>query len=346
MKRLNRKLTLGLSALLVAGLAGVAAYGTGIAAASAATVPPPPPRPPPRRGLRLRDRQLAGARDRQRPVPDDAPAAATAATWAWRATGRGTELQDRQLPRLRLGQRGAGERQLQPVPRRRRHRRLLVHGRPWRRPALERHHHGGLPLGRAAGVVGAAAMVKSHIPYPVLWADIELPGIAPAPDNGWNSVYTSPCSGMVRQSGVPAVDRPGGVQRVRRLRHVALHVQGRRLLVRPRSGRTSSAPARLDAPQHLRVDLLAGDHEPVGRADRLVPARHGTCAQFFGGQTSSSKYALMWQWSGGGGVTNGLRRLRPDRRRADGLKSRASYPGPRPPAAGRAAATGCPAGWR
>jgi hypothetical protein len=29
-----------------------------------------------------------------------------------------------------------------------------------------------------------------------------------------------------------------------------------------------------------------------------------TCAQFFGGQTSSSKYALMWQWSGGGGITN------------------------------------------
>ena len=35
---------------------------------------------------------------------------------------------------------------------------------------------------------------------------------------------------------------------------------------------------------------------------------HGTstCAQFFGGMTSSSKYALMWQWSGGGGVTNGV----------------------------------------
>jgi hypothetical protein len=30
-----------------------------------------------------------------------------------------------------------------------------------------------------------------------------------------------------------------------------------------------------------------------------------TCAQFFGGQSASSKYALMWQWSGGGGVTNG-----------------------------------------
>ena len=32
----------------------------------------------------------------------------------------------------------------------------------------------------------------------------------------------------------------------------------------------------------------------------------GPCAQFFGGQTSSSSHALMWQWSGGGGVTNGI----------------------------------------
>jgi hypothetical protein len=32
----------------------------------------------------------------------------------------------------------------------------------------------------------------------------------------------------------------------------------------------------------------------------------GPCAQFFGGQTSSSRYALMWQWSGGGGAVNGI----------------------------------------
>ena len=51
--------------------------------------------------------------------------------------------------------------------------------------------------------------VKSlGITYPVLWADIEKPGIAPAPDNGWTSVYTSPCSGTVKQNHVPwIVDR-------------------------------------------------------------------------------------------------------------------------------------------
>jgi hypothetical protein len=32
----------------------------------------------------------------------------------------------------------------------------------------------------------------------------------------------------------------------------------------------------------------------------------GPCAQFFGGQTSASRYALMWQWSGGGGAANGI----------------------------------------
>jgi hypothetical protein len=31
-----------------------------------------------------------------------------------------------------------------------------------------------------------------------------------------------------------------------------------------------------------------------------------TCAQFFGGVTSASKYAVMWQWSGGGGTFNGV----------------------------------------
>ena len=30
--------------------------------------------------------------------------------------------------------------------------------------------------------------------------------------------------------------------------------------------------------------------------------KSGGCAQFFGGQTNSSRFALMWQWSGGGGV--------------------------------------------
>src|SRR6266516_740914 len=47
------------------------------------------------------------------------------------------------------------------------------------------------------------------VKYPVVFADVELPGIAPAPDNGWNSVYTSPCSGRVKANFVPASFRRG-----------------------------------------------------------------------------------------------------------------------------------------
>ena len=34
--------------------------------------------------------------------------------------------------------------------------------------------------------------------------------------------------------------------------------------------------------------------------------KSGGCAQFFGGVSSSSSNALMWQWSGGGGVRNSI----------------------------------------
>jgi hypothetical protein len=34
--------------------------------------------------------------------------------------------------------------------------------------------------------------------------------------------------------------------------------------------------------------------------------KSGGCTQFFGGQTNASPYALMWQWSGGGGAMNGI----------------------------------------
>ena len=46
---------------------------------------------------------------------------------------------------------------------------------------------------------------------------------------------------------------------------------------------------------------------------KLSPAPSGwcltgtsTCARFFGGVSRSDPEALMWQWSGGGGITNGI----------------------------------------
>src|ERR1700749_998064 len=79
-------------------------------------------------------------------------------------------------------------------------------------PGVDPHWNGttgeATSWGAAQAADALAAMKSLHVTYPVVWADIELPGIAPAPDNGWNSVYTSPCSEKVKQSYVPVnVDR-------------------------------------------------------------------------------------------------------------------------------------------
>src|ERR1700722_9410535 len=79
-------------------------------------------------------------------------------------------------------------------------------------PGVDPHWNGSTTEAYRWGVAQAAdalaAMKKLTITNPVVWADIELPGILPAKDNGWNSVYTSPCSEHVKECSVPAnVDR-------------------------------------------------------------------------------------------------------------------------------------------
>jgi len=148
------------------------------------------------------------------------------------------------------------------------------------------------------------AIKGKYIPYSVIWADIELPGIAPAPDNGWNSVYTSPCSGAVRQSSVPAaVDRA-------EFNGYAAYLTGHSTykvgvysspLIWPSifgTGVYGNIPNTYEWTYSPETANLAA--APSGWCLRGT----STCAQFFGGQTSASKYALMWQWSGGGGVRN------------------------------------------
>jgi hypothetical protein len=141
--------------------------------------------------------------------------------------------------------------------------------------------------------------------YHVVWMDIELPGISPAPDNGWDSVYTSPCSGVVKQSSVPAsLDRDvfNGFWG-----YIKNH--------------TSYAPGVYSAPGDWTRIFGTGSASSIPNTDEwtyepetasLSKPPSGWClgggrgcAQFFGGVTSSSKHALMWQWSGGGGVRNG-----------------------------------------
>ena len=152
----------------------------------------------------------------------------------------------------------------------------------------------------------ALAGIKGRfIPYPVIWADIELPEIAPAPDNGWNSVYTSMCSGHVKQSSIPAaVDRAefnGFAAYITAHSKFKVGVYSAPTIWASifGTGSYASIPNTYEWTYWPETSNLAA--APTGWC------LHGstTCAQFFGGQTSASKYALMWQWSGGGGVTNG-----------------------------------------
>ena len=128
--------------------------------------------------------------------------------------------------------------------------------------------------------------------------DVELSGITPAPDKG-------------------------RVQWVRELHHLALALRGRRRLL----------PGRVDVDLRDRQrrfdpDTYEWTYEPetssLGNAPRGGCLKSGGCTQFFGGQTRSSPFALMWQWSGGGGVRNvvgdfdqidGARRAAPPRGR-------------------------------
>jgi hypothetical protein len=153
----------------------------------------------------------------------------------------------------------------------------------------------------------ALAGIKGrYIPYPVIWADIELPEIAPAPDNGWNNVYTSLCSGHVKQAGVPAaVDRA-------ELNGFAAYITAHSTFkVGVYSAPTIWSSIFGTGSYASIPNTYEWTYTPESSHLSAAPTGwclHGTstCAQFFGGQTSSSKYALMWQWSGGGGVSNGF----------------------------------------
>src|SRR5690348_17637840 len=79
-------------------------------------------------------------------------------------------------------------------------------------PGVDPHYNGTAAEASAWGAQQAARaladIANGHFDYPVVWADIEIPGIGPATDNGWNTVYTSPCSGRVKQQHILAsIDR-------------------------------------------------------------------------------------------------------------------------------------------
>jgi hypothetical protein len=151
-----------------------------------------------------------------------------------------------------------------------------------------------------------AAMKSLHVTYPVVWADIEEPGILPAHDNGWNAAYTSPCSGVIRAGHAHT---PASVDRAE-FNAFAAYIVGHSAY---KVGVYSSYPIWTNIFGTGTASLIPNTYEwtylPETSRLSLAPVgwclRGGAgCAQFFGGQTSASKYALMWQWSGGGGIRN------------------------------------------
>jgi hypothetical protein len=182
-------------------------------------------------------------------------------------------------------------------------------------PGVDPHYNGRTGEANAWGQAQAAealTLIGSQSPqpnFPVIIMDIELPGNAPkytpASDNGWNSVYTSPCSGVVKASYIaPAVDRAVYTGFASYLTSHSSYRVG--VYSAPSiwsqifgTGRSSKIYSTWEWTYEPFTSSLA--HPPSG----WCLSGTSTCAQFFGGMTSSSKYALMWQWSGGGGSYNG-----------------------------------------
>jgi hypothetical protein len=177
-------------------------------------------------------------------------------------------------------------------------------------PGVDPHWNGSQSEASKWGAVQAADALSNmkslKVTYPVVWADIELPGILPAYDNGWNSVYSSPCSERVVQNSIPAaVDRAefnGFANYITTHSKYKVGVYSSAPVWNSifGTGSAGSIPNTYEWTYLPEISQVTFSTEPAGWC--LHDSK--TCAQFFGGQSSSSKYALMWQWSGGGGITN------------------------------------------
>ncbi len=141
-----------------------------------------------------------------------------------------------------------------------------------------------------------------------LWMDVELPGstaFGPVADNGWNVAYASACSAR------PVGQVPATLDRA--------ELAGFAGYVRAHSGLEVGVyssplvwPAIFGAgPQAVVHGLLewtyTGATSSLGRRPSAwcLPGTT-TCARFFGGVGPASPDAAIWQWSGGGGVRNGV----------------------------------------
>jgi len=178
----------------------------------------------------------------------------------------------------------------------------------WNGTAAEAYRWGAQQAARALIDIASGG----GIDYPVVWMDIETPGIGPATDNGWNTAYTSPCSGVVRQQHILAsIDRAdfnGFFDYITAHSKYKPGVYSAVPVWNSVFGSTSASPG---SPGYI-PHTLEWTYEPETASLSSAPygwcLNHGSgaCAQFFGGVSRSNGKALMWQWSGGGGVRNGV----------------------------------------
>ena len=182
-------------------------------------------------------------------------------------------------------------------------------------PGVDPHYNATTREARAWGAAQAARVLQdlptlsTKLDYPVIFMDVEIPGNAPtytpAPDNGWNTVYTSACSGRVRSHHIPAqVDRAefnGFANYLTNHSAYKAGVYSAPGIWRSIFGTGSAASIPNTYEWTYTANSRSLSHHPSG----WCLSGTTTCAHFFGGQTSRSKYALMWQWSGGGGSYNG-----------------------------------------
>ena len=175
-------------------------------------------------------------------------------------------------------------------------------------PGVDPHWNGTTTEAGAWGARQAAAALAAaandHVTYPVLFMDIEMPGIAPAPDNGWNDLYRSPCSGIVRSTHISAaVDRAEFNGFANYLTAHSRYKAG--VYSEPGTWTQIFGTGSLATIRHIYEWTYEPETANLGESPRGWCLK-GTsqCARFFGGVTESSGYAVMWQWSGGGGVRN------------------------------------------
>ncbi len=180
-------------------------------------------------------------------------------------------------------------------------------------PGVDPHYNGSTAEAtawgeRQASWALAAVRASTAVQYPVIFMDVEMPGSTvfdPALDNGWNDVYTSACSGTARATFIAAsVDRAdfnGFADYITAHSARKAGVYSSPAVWADIFGTGSAATLSNTYEWTYAGDTSSLSHHPAG----WCLSGTSTCAQFFAGISSSSAYALMWQWSGGGGTFNG-----------------------------------------